>query len=42
MCRLKQDTNQVELLLELLIGIIDAKLFKAVDVKCFKPEKKQC
>lgn len=30
---------QVELLLKLLIGIIDAKLFKAVHIKCFKPEE---
>lgn len=34
-------THLVELLLKLLVGIIDAKLFKAVDVKCFKPGKER-
>lgn len=32
-------TYLVELLLKLFVGIIDAKLLKAVDVKCFKPGK---
>lgn len=36
----EKDTYQVELLLKLLICIINAKLFKAVDIKCFKPEDK--
>lgn len=35
----RKDTHQVKLLLELLIGIIDAKLFETVDIKCFKPER---
>lgn len=29
-------TNHIELLLEFFIGVIYAKLFKAVDFKCFK------
>lgn len=33
---------QVELLLKLLICIVDTKLFKAVDVECFKAEEKGC
>lgn len=33
-------TYQVELLLKLFICIVDTKLFKAVDVKCFKAEDK--
>lgn len=33
-------TYQVELLLELLVGIVDTKLLKAVDVKCLKSENK--
>lgn len=33
-------TYQVELLLKLLIRIVDAKLFKAVDVEGFKAEQK--
>lgn len=34
------DTYQVKLLLKLLICVVDTKLFKAVDVKCFKAEDK--
>lgn len=34
------DAYQVKLLLKLLICIVDTKLFKAVDVKCFKAEDK--
>lgn len=40
-CENKTHTHLVELLLKLLVGIIDAKLFKAVDVKCFKPGKEK-
>lgn len=29
--------HHVELLLEFLIGIVNTKLFKAVDFKCLKP-----
>lgn len=32
-----KDTYQVELLLKLLVRIVDAKLFKAVDIKCLEP-----
>ena len=34
------DAYQVKLLLKLFICIVDAKLFKAVDVKRFKAEDK--
>lgn len=34
------DEYQVKLLLELFVCVVDAKLFKAVDFKCFKPEDK--
>lgn len=32
----EKETNQVELLLELLVGVIDAELLKTVDIKRFK------
>lgn len=35
------DAYQVKLLLKLFICIVDTKLFKAVDVKCFKSENKK-
>lgn len=35
------DAYQVKLLLKLFICIVDTKLFKAVDVKCFKAEDKK-
>lgn len=35
------DAYQVKLLLKLFVGIVDTKLFKAVDVKCFKAENKK-
>ena len=40
-CSHKIETNHVKLLLKLLIGVIYAKLLKAVDIKCFKPEEKK-
>ena len=33
--------HHVELLLELLIGVVDAELLKAVDLKCLEPYEKK-
>lgn len=35
------ETYQVELLLQFLIGIVDAKLLEAIHVKCFKSVRSQ-
>lgn len=39
--RTELDSHQVELLLKFLVGIVDAELFKAVYIKCFKSKNKR-
>lgn len=41
MCWYSDDAYQVKLLLKLFICIVDTKLFEAVDVKCFKADRKK-
>lgn len=34
------ESYRIELLLKLLVGVVDAELFKTVHVECLKPAKK--